>query len=76
MAEIVTISATDLKRNTSDVLDRIVAGDDIVIERHGAPIARLTQPDKPTESVWGAWNGVVDQACDDDELLEAVMDEM
>ena len=50
----VTISATDLKRNTADVLDRIAAGDDIVIERHGTPIARLTQREqRPTHAVAG-----------------------
>jgi antitoxin (DNA-binding transcriptional repressor) of toxin-antitoxin stability system len=39
-------SAADAKANFSQLLDRVVAGETIVITRHGKPVARLGHPDE------------------------------
>lgn len=38
------MSATDVARNFSDVLNRVGAGEEIEIVRNGAPVAVLTAP--------------------------------
>jgi prevent-host-death family protein len=38
------LSATDVSRNLSDVLNRVAAGEEIEIVRNGAPVALLTPP--------------------------------
>lgn len=39
------VTARDLSRNTSEILDRVAAGERIEVTRNGVPIAVLTPPD-------------------------------
>lgn len=39
--EVATIGAYDAKARLSEVLDRVAKGEQIVITRHGKPVARL-----------------------------------
>lgn len=39
-----TLTATEVARNFSDVLNRVVAGEEIEIVRNGSPIAVLSAP--------------------------------
>ena len=42
-----TISATDLARNTRDILDRVAGGGEIVmVERNRTVIAKITPPER------------------------------
>lgn len=46
--EAVRITARELARNTSEVLDRVAAGETIEVTRNGMPIAVMSPPD-PTK---------------------------
>ncbi len=39
-------SAAEAKAQFSSLLDRVIAGETILITRHGKPVARLGQPDQ------------------------------
>jgi antitoxin (DNA-binding transcriptional repressor) of toxin-antitoxin stability system len=41
---VTTLTATEVARNFSDVLNRVVAGEEIEIVRNGSPIAVLSAP--------------------------------
>jgi prevent-host-death family protein len=41
---VVQLSATEVSRNFSDVLNRVAAGEEIEILRNGAPVAVLSAP--------------------------------
>lgn len=43
----VRMTATDVSRNFSSVLNRVDAGEEIEIVRNGNPIAELRQPSRP-----------------------------
>jgi prevent-host-death family protein len=43
-ATITTIGAFEAKNTLGSLLDRVEAGEEILITRHGKPSARLTQP--------------------------------
>lgn len=45
VVEATRISARELSRNTSEVLDRVAAGEKIEVTRNGVAIAILTPPD-------------------------------
>jgi prevent-host-death family protein len=63
----------DAKTNLSKLLERVAAGEEVIIARAGKPVARLVPyeerglPRKP-----GVWKGKVRIAPDFDELPEAV----
>ena len=45
-----TVSVAEAKAKLSELLDKVEAGEEIVITRHGKPVAKLTatvQPKKP-----------------------------
>jgi prevent-host-death family protein len=66
----------EAKTKLSQLVERAAAGEDIVIQRNGTPVARLV-PVAPTaslESVRGAWRGRVRIADDFDELPDDVAD--
>jgi prevent-host-death family protein len=44
----VTIGALDAKTNLSALLDRVEAGEEVVITRHGKPIAKISPIPKST----------------------------
>jgi prevent-host-death family protein len=73
MAEPVNIH--DAKTHFSRLVDRVEAGEKIVIARAGRPVARLvpllarTQPREP-----GLWRGLVHVAPDFDDTDDALLD--
>jgi len=46
-----TISAFDAKNRLGRLLDRVVAGEALVITRHGEPVARLVPLEKPNDDL-------------------------
>jgi prevent-host-death family protein len=40
-ATVITVGAFDAKTNLSALLDKVEAGEEVVITRHGKPVARL-----------------------------------
>jgi len=68
-----SINVYEAKTRLSQLLDRVAAGEEIIIARAGRPIARLVplarrlQPRTP-----GAWRGRVHLAADFDELPEEI----
>jgi antitoxin (DNA-binding transcriptional repressor) of toxin-antitoxin stability system len=44
----IQISSSELRERISDYLSLVEHGEEITIERHGKPIARLTKPTTPT----------------------------
>lgn len=62
-----TVNVYDAKVNFSRLLARVEDGDEIVISRHGRPVARLVpyRPDR-VERRPGAWKGQVTIAADFD----------
>lgn len=65
-----------MHRSTGDVLDRVAAGEELVVERNGVPIARLVPMERSAASLIGAGSGKSRQVASDDELLEPVIEEM
>ncbi|MGV9802336.1 type II toxin-antitoxin system Phd/YefM family antitoxin [Mycobacterium sp. NPDC003449] len=67
-----TVNVYDAKSRFSRLLARVEAGDEIVISRHGRPIARLVpyQPDRIVRRP-GAWKGRVTIAADFDDFTAA-----
>lgn len=64
----------EAKTQLSRLVERVEAGEDIVIARHGRPVARLVPAPQASslEAVRGAWRGRVRIAEDFDELPEDV----
>jgi len=49
-----TISLADAKARLSEVLDRVQQGEEVVITKHGRPVARVSavaQPKQPVKSL-------------------------
>ncbi len=70
-----SFNVQEAKTNLSRLLARVEAGEEIVISRHGRPVARLV-PAKPVSQrrVSGTWKGSITVADDfDDELPEGWM---
>jgi len=42
----VTVNLTRTKANLSELLDKVEAGEEVVITRHGRPVARLLSPSR------------------------------
>jgi len=53
-----TFNIHEAKTHFSKLLDRVAAGEEIIIARAGEPIARLTAYDPP-DRVGGDWEGLV-----------------
>jgi prevent-host-death family protein len=50
----VTVSLVEAKAHLSELLDKIETGEDVVITRHGRPVAHMTaakQPKQPVRSL-------------------------
>jgi prevent-host-death family protein len=65
-----TVGMHEAKTHLSQLVERAEAGEEVVIARHGVPVARLvaiaSSPD--LASVRGVWRGQVRMADDFDEL--------
>jgi prevent-host-death family protein len=57
----VRLSATEVARNFSAVMNRVGAGEEIEIVRNGAPIAELRPPSKPRGISDTAWNRLTER---------------
>jgi prevent-host-death family protein len=70
------IGMHEAKTTLSQLVERAAAGEDIVIQRNGTPVARLVPvaSSSSLSSVRGAWRGRVRIADDFDELPDDVAD--
>jgi prevent-host-death family protein len=70
MAKVATVSIYEAKTRLSHLVDRALRGDDVVITRHGRPVARLV-PARPPRSPrqLGALRGKIRVADDFDAPL-------
>jgi prevent-host-death family protein len=66
------VNVDDAKTNFSRLVARAEDGEEIVISRHGRPVARLVgyRPDRVVRRP-GAWNGRVAVAADSDDFSVA-----
>jgi prevent-host-death family protein len=55
----VRMSATDVARNFSAVINRVGAGEEIEIVRNGAPVAELRGPSRPRRLTGDDWRRFV-----------------
>jgi prevent-host-death family protein len=64
----VRMSATEVARNFSSVINRVGAGEEIEIVRNGAPVAELRSPSSPPAISRAEWRELVATlpALDDD----------
>lgn len=46
-----TVTLAEAKTHLSHLLDQVEAGEEVVITRHGLPIARITPVEKPKQPV-------------------------
>lgn len=53
------MSATEVARNFSAVVNRVIAGEEIEIVRNGAPVAELRRSSKPRRLKGEAWRRFV-----------------
>jgi prevent-host-death family protein len=70
------IGMHEAKTTLSQLVERAAAGEDIVIQRNGTPVARLVPvaSSASLQSVRGAWRGRVRIAEDFDELPDDIAD--
>lgn len=67
------VNMHEAKTHLSKLVQRVEAGEEIVIARAGRPVAKLVPPDeKPRPRQPGAWKGKVWIAPDFDELPEEI----
>ena len=67
------VNIHDAKTNLSRLLERVEAGEEIIIARAGKPVARLVRYDRPKKPrLPGGWEGRVWIADDFDELPEDI----
>jgi prevent-host-death family protein len=66
----------EAKTTLSQLVARVHAGEDVIITRHGEPVARLVPASGPSSlgSVRGAWRGRVHMADDFDDLPDDIAD--
>lgn len=67
------MTATDVSRNFSSVLNRVGAGEEIEIVRNGSPIAELRRPTRPRGISGAAFKALMEHlpALDEDFAREA-----
>ena len=71
MSEPTQFNMHDAKTNLSRLVERVEAGEEIVIARNGRPVAMLVPaPGASRAGIEGAWAGQVEIAGDFDELPE------
>jgi prevent-host-death family protein len=46
-----TVTLVEAKAHLSELLDRVESGEEVVITRHGRPVAHLSPPDRPKQPV-------------------------
>ena len=56
----VRMSATDVARHFSAVINRVGAGEEIEIVRNGAPVAELRRPSRPRRLKGDAWRRFIE----------------
>jgi antitoxin (DNA-binding transcriptional repressor) of toxin-antitoxin stability system len=56
----VSMTATEVARNFSSVMNRVDAGEEITIVRNGRPIAELRRPSAPRGISGTAWSQLVE----------------
>lgn len=61
-----TVTVGEAKAQLAKLLDRVSAGEEIVIERAGKPVAKLVPCEAPPKRVPGGWKGKVWMATDFD----------
>ena len=49
----ITVGAFEAKTKLSSLLDKVEAGEEVVITRHGRPVARLVPPVEPPRKMTG-----------------------
>ena len=59
-----TINLYEAKAHLSKLIERVLAGDEIVISRHGKPVVRLVPVDQGPRPEPGAWQGKVWMSAD------------
>ena len=68
------VNIYDAKTRLSQLVDKAAAGEEVVIARHGKPVARLVPLQRTTKrSGRGAWAGKVWMAPDFDETPQALV---
>ena len=68
----VSVNIYEAKTQLSRLVSRAESGEEIVIARHGRPVARLTRWEAPAASrTPGAWKGRMRMAADFDTLSDA-----
>lgn len=54
------MSATEVARNFSAVVNRVIAGEEIEVVRNGAPVVELRRPSRPQRLKGEAWRRFVE----------------
>jgi prevent-host-death family protein len=52
------VNIAEAKARLSSLLDRALAGEEVIIARAGKPVARLTPVEEPAPRKRGAWRGL------------------
>lgn len=67
------VNVYEAKTKLSALLAQVESGEDVIIARHGRPVAKLVPfTDKPVQRKPGAWKGKVWIADDFDEIDEEI----
>jgi prevent-host-death family protein len=64
----ITLTATEAKATILALLDKVAAGDEVEITKHGRLVARLV-PARDAHSLRGLFTDVAASSADDDELF-------
>jgi prevent-host-death family protein len=70
----VVVTASELARNASSLLDEVARGRTVVVHRRGRPVARLVPIPTDGSSVLGSMAGRARALADDDVLLQPIPD--
>ncbi len=62
------MTATDVKAKILAILDEVAAGDEVIVTKHGRPVARLVPASGP-QGLKGRFDGVVATVNEGDDLL-------
>jgi len=60
MTDMVQMSATEVARNFSAVVNRVIAGEEIEVIRNGAPVVELRRTSRPRGLSGDAWRRFVE----------------
>ena len=72
----IEVGMHEAKTTLSQLVERVLGGEDVLITRNGEPAARLVaaRGGSSMEAVRGAWRGKVSMADDFDELPDDIAD--